>query len=219
MIVCNFNGTIEGLKSAICKRTGIPPQAQRLYYGSKLLTDGTISNVPKCCNINLLLGLLGGGKHCDVCYENGEYMCQDCEGKFFCGDCCTKIHKHPDRRAHSPKLVTNNEHCTEVSAARSEEDEILNMDDYDISDTPETSLAFEEANMVMTLAERFNLTRFKQYQKEVIQALLSGRDCLVVQPTGSGKSLCFKYPAVRTNMKSIVITPTISLMQDQVKKL
>ena len=62
-------------------------------------------------------------------------------------------------------------------------------DDDDITDSPNTSQAFMEAFMVMTLAEKFDLTRFRKYQKEAITAILSGQDCLVVQPTGSGKSL------------------------------
>ena len=90
-------------------------------------------------------------------------------------------------------------------------------DDDDITDSPNTSQAFMEASMIMTLAEKFNLTRFRKYQKEVITTLLAGQDCLVVQPTGSGKSLCFQFPAVHQNKISVVITPTISLMQDHVK--
>ena len=92
-------------------------------------------------------------------------------------------------------------------------------DEYDISDSPNTSAAFLEASMVMTLAERFNLTKFEHIQKKVISALLSGKDCLVVHPTGSGKSLCFQFPPVFENKKAIVVTPTISLMQDQVANL
>ena len=48
---------------------------------------------------------------------------------------------------------------------------------------------------------------------------MEGQDTLVVQPTGSGKSLCFQFPPVYQNKKAVVITPTISLMQDQVQKL
>ena len=45
------------------------------------------------------------------------------------------------------------------------------------------------------------------------------RNTLVIYPTGSGKSLCFQFPPVYENKKAVVITPTISLMQDQVYKL
>jgi len=69
------------------------------------------------------------------------------------------------------------------------------------------------------LADCFHLTHFKGFQLEVINAVLDKRDTLVIQPTGSGKSLCFQFPAVYTKMVTLVITPTISLMQDQTNEL
>ena len=53
----------------------------------------------------------------------------------------------------------------------------------------------------------------------MINAVLEKRDSLVIQPTGSGKSLCFQFPAVYTKTVTLVITPTISLMQDQTNEL
>lgn len=79
---------------------------------------------------------------------------------------------------------------------------------------PSTSAAFEEA---LTLAEQFNMTTFKPFQKQVIQSILDKRDCLFMQPTGSGKSLCFQLPAVYQGKLAVVVVPTISLMQDHVK--
>ena len=118
---------------------------------------------------------------------------------------------------HSPKC---SHHC-ETSTLNAHDNDYHQFEDYDsgsefdISDTLNTSQFFQEASMVMTLAERFNLTRFREYQKDAILALLSGRDC---HPTGNGKSLCFTFPAVYENKKkTIVVTPTISLMMDQVK--
>ena len=74
--------------------------------------------------------------------------------------------------------------------------------------------------LIATLAEWFQLTSFKPFQKEVIDfAMHQKRDTLVIYPTGSGKSLCFQFPPVYENKKAVVITPTISLMQDQVYKL
>ena len=49
--------------------------------------------------------------------------------------------------------------------------------------------------------------------------MLAGKDTLVLYPTGSGKSLCFQFPPVYLGKKAIIVTPTISLMQDQVQKL
>ena len=63
------------------------------------------------------------------------------------------------------------------------------------------------------------MTRFEHFQGKVISALSFGKDCLVVHPTGSGKSLCFQFPPVFKNKMVIVVTPTISLIQDQVTNL
>lgn len=80
-------------------------------------------------------------------------------------------------------------------------------------------MSFEHAARVSTLAQSFSLTHFSDYQKEVIDATLAGQDSIVVQPTGSGKSLCFQFPPVYQQKKAIVIAPTISLMEDQVTNL
>ena len=94
------------------------------------------------------------------------------------------------------------------------------MDKYDdIFNSPSLDESLQHATLVATLAERFKLTSFKHFQQEVIHATLQGKDTLVMQPTGSGKSLCFLFPPVHENKKAVVITPTISLMQDQVEKL
>ena len=62
-------------------------------------------------------------------------------------------------------------------------------------------------------------TRFEHFQGKVISALSFGKDCLVVHPTGSGKSLCFQFPPVFKNKMVIVVTPMICLIQDQVTNL
>ena len=93
-------------------------------------------------------------------------------------------------------------------------------DDYDeIFNSPSLDESFKHATVIATLAEKFNLTSLKPFQKTIIDAVLDGKDTLVIQPTGSGKSLCFQYPPVYLNKKAIIVTPTISLMQDQVHKL
>ena len=62
------------------------------------------------------------------------------------------------------------------------------------------------------LAECFHLTHFKEFQSRIIDAVLNKKDSLVIQPTGSGKSLCYQFPAVYTKRLTLVITPTISLI-------
>ena len=79
--------------------------------------------------------------------------------------------------------------------------------------------SFQEATLIATLADKFGLTKFKPFQKEIILSVLDGKDTVVIQPTGSGKSLCFQFPAIYQRKKAIVVSPTISLMQDQVTNL
>lgn len=67
--------------------------------------------------------------------------------------------------------------------------------------------------------EIFGLKSFRKGQAEIIRDILSGRDTLTVMPTGSGKSLCYQLPAVVIKGFTLVISPLIALMKDQVDTL
>jgi ATP-dependent DNA helicase RecQ len=69
------------------------------------------------------------------------------------------------------------------------------------------------------LAQHLGLERFRPGQREVIEGVLAGRDVLCVMPTGGGKSLCFQLPAVLTPGVTLVVSPLIALMKDQVDGL
>ncbi|MGI8623891.1 MAG: RecQ family ATP-dependent DNA helicase [Solirubrobacteraceae bacterium] len=67
------------------------------------------------------------------------------------------------------------------------------------------------------LRELFGFAGFRPGQREAVDAALAGRDVLVVMPTGSGKSLCYQLPALMRSDLSVVVSPLVSLMQDQVE--
>lgn len=70
-----------------------------------------------------------------------------------------------------------------------------------------------------TLRSRFGHQRFREGQQEVIEALLSGQSAAAVFPTGAGKSLCYQLPAVLSPDVTLVVSPLLALMKDQVDAL
>jgi ATP-dependent DNA helicase RecQ len=70
-----------------------------------------------------------------------------------------------------------------------------------------------------TLAETFGFDSLRPGQEDAIRAVLDGRDVLAVMPTGAGKSLCYQLPALVTGGLTIVVSPLVALMRDQVAAL
>src|SRR3954470_1232435 len=68
-------------------------------------------------------------------------------------------------------------------------------------------------------AERFGVSRFRPGQRQVMEAVLAGRNVLGIMPTGAGKSLCYQLPAMFLTKPVVVVSPLIALMQDQQEKL
>src|SRR3954451_19709545 len=74
-------------------------------------------------------------------------------------------------------------------------------------------------DLAASLQDFFGFSGFRPGQREACEAAVAGRDVLVVMPTGSGKSLCYQLPALLRDDLTIVVSPLVALMQDQVEAL
>lgn len=63
----------------------------------------------------------------------------------------------------------------------------------------------------------FEIDCFREKQEDIIKTILSKKDCFVLLPTGGGKTLCYQYPAMKLEGLTIVVSPLIALMEDQIR--
>ena len=85
------------------------------------------------------------------------------------------------------------------------------------------SILCEDSSFAAVLREVWGFTSFRPHQLDICKAILAKRDVVVIMATGAGKSLLYQLPVVVAGKKSqsvaLVVSPLISLMEDQVKQL
>ena len=73
--------------------------------------------------------------------------------------------------------------------------------------------------VITILKDVFGHEKFRSFQEEVVDTILAKKDVLTILPTGGGKSLCYQLPTLLMGGTTVVISPLIALMQDQIKAL
>ena len=121
----------------------------------------------------------------------------------------------------STSSVSDSFHSENMSNLRDllkEVDAILNSE-TDVSAVPTQACEPPADPLLVALDTYFGYTSFRKGQREIVEAILAGENVFAVFPTGHGKSLCYQLPALMLEGITIVISPLISLMKDQVDAL
>ena len=109
--------------------------------------------------------------------------------------------------------------ATDCPASSQDRSQLAVQEDESSYQTEEQRTPTPPERLAELLQSDFGLERFRPYQEAVCQAVVQGQDVLLVMPTGAGKSLCYQLPGLARAGTTLVISPLIALMEDQVSKL
>src|SRR5205085_4645402 len=115
-----------------------------------------------------------------------------------------------------PRAAHQGESSTALSAASARAAFAVQ---FSFFSTPMTHAAANMDEALTALRKFFGFEEFREGQREVLEAVLAGHDTVVVMPTGGGKSLCYQLPALMKEGVTVVVSPLIALMKDQVDAL
>ncbi|KAK3224429.1 hypothetical protein Dsin_011454 [Dipteronia sinensis] len=96
---------------------------------------------------------------------------------------------------------------------------LLAMESVNEKEKKKKKQIHEKETLVKLLRWHFDHPNFRDKQLDAIQAVLSGRDCFCLMPTGGGKSMCYQIPALAKTGIVLVVSPLIALMENQVMAL
>lgn len=219
---------------------GVPPCHQSLTV---------CHSTPETCQsiiVRVSVKGRGGGSECFSCGDRATMECTECK-VVGCDLCITTWHRHAQRRHHkTSQLSLARETHKDDSGFGNDSSDFTNLSTFDDADVLSPSVASSQTSKTQStpetqhnptppfldnspeepsdaqlaiLAKSFGCTSFKPFQLQAVNAVDKGIDTLIIQPTGSGKSLCFTFPAVEKKGVSLCIVPTISLAQDHVTRL
>ncbi|KAF8786156.1 ATP-dependent DNA helicase Q1-like [Argiope bruennichi] len=119
------------------------------------------------------------------------------------------IDKAIDRLSKKKQALISKKSAINRQISEKASEELANQD-WERSDHPWSNKVKE------VLKSKFKLDKFRPHQLSTINAVMSGQDCILLMPTGGGKSLCYQLPAMVLNGITLVVSPLVSLMEDQI---
>lgn len=154
---------------------------------------------------------------CSNCGDSSSAFCEQC-CSHYCKHCSLLMHKYPKRKGHT--IISTCLHSTSEGIALYFYAIHVHVDNnYFMLLESYSPLPCQTVIISGLAAQKFGVASLHTWQRTIIEAAINKMDCLVIEPTGAGKSACYIMPPLFNDKTAIVIAPTISLTLNQVAKL